>query len=193
VKESLFGIIGADIIAGKGATMLDLFGGTGSVGIEALSRGASFVRFIDVNRQAVATIRENLAQTGLAVKAEVIRMDAFTFLKQPADKAFDYVYIAPPQYQGMWSRALLSLDAQPAWMSEDAWVIVQIHPTEFGAVDEENRIGLNSLQEFDQRKYGSTMLVFFERKPSLTHSWEYRSKEGRLERNLSEDRKEEYE
>jgi 16S rRNA (guanine966-N2)-methyltransferase len=156
-KESLFNIIGADI---QGATFLDLFGGTGSVGIEALSRGAAHVRFLDLAPQAVKTIRENLESAGMAKlesgeKAEVFRMDAFTLLQRSPDARFDYVYIAPPQYKKMWERALLSLDTNPGWLNDDAWVIVQIHPTEYQS------LSLKHLQEFEQRKYGSTILVFF--------------------------------
>jgi 16S rRNA (guanine966-N2)-methyltransferase len=156
-KESLFNIIGGDI---EHAAFLDLFGGTGSVGIEALSRGAAFVLFLDTAQHAVKTIRYNLESTGLGTveaggHAEVLRMDAFGFLDRPADKSFDYVYIAPPQYKEMWKRAVFSLDAQPGWLNDDAWVIVQIHPIEYEALT------LSNLQEFDQRKYGSTILVFY--------------------------------
>jgi len=158
VKEALFNIIGPDLNEGEGATFLDLFAGTGAVGIEALSRGAKFVRFIDRNRQAVATIHTNLTHTGLGSYAEVLRMDAFVQLEQPADRVFDYIYIAPPQYQGLWNRALLTLDDHPSWLSQDAWVIVQIHPIEY------EEISLSNLSEFDQRRYGSTILIFYERK-----------------------------
>ena len=57
VKEALFNILNGDI---QGSTLLDLFAGTGSIGIEALSRGAAFVRFIDINKQAVTTVKNNL-------------------------------------------------------------------------------------------------------------------------------------
>lgn len=155
-KESLFNILGPDL---QGAEVLDLFAGTGAVGIEALSRGASFVRFTDLARQAVATIRDNLETTGLADSAEVLRLDAFTLLERQPDRKFDYVYIAPPQYKQLWKKALLSLDAHPEWMVEDAWVVAQIHPVEY------EEVPLDHLSEFDQRKYGSTLLVFYERLP----------------------------
>jgi 16S rRNA (guanine966-N2)-methyltransferase len=162
VKESLFDIIGGDISDAGGASFLDLFGGTGSVGIEALSRGAAFVRFVDLNRLAVGTIQENLTNTGLAARAEVLRMDAFALLSRPADRAFDYIYIAPPQYKSLWKRALQAVDANPSWLSEDAWVIVQIHPIEY---DEQSGSGeLAHMGLFDERRYGSTLLLFYERK-----------------------------
>ncbi len=155
-KESLFNILGADV---QGAAWLDLFAGTGAVGIEALSRGSSFVRFVDIHRQAIDTIRANLATTGLGAGSEVLQQDAFALLEHPADRQFDYIYIAPPQYQEWWKRALSGVDQHPGWLSEDAWVIAQIHPLEY------EEMALNNLVEFDQRKYGSTLLVFYEHVP----------------------------
>ncbi|MBU0512501.1 MAG: 16S rRNA (guanine(966)-N(2))-methyltransferase RsmD [Chloroflexi bacterium] len=152
VKESLFDIIGPDI---RDATLLDLFAGSGSVGIEALSRGAAFVRFVDRHRMAIKTLRANLEHTGFTKGVEVLQMDAFALLEREADREFDYVYIAPPQYKGMWKRALLSIDAHPEGLVEDAWVIVQIHPVEFDPIE------LKNLVEFDQRRYGSTLLIFY--------------------------------
>jgi len=152
VKESLFNIIGADI---QEATFLDLFAGTGAVGIEALSRGAKWVRFVDRHHQAVKTVKRNLAHTRLAEQAEVLHMDAFTVLDQDIDRVFDYVYIAPPQYKGIWKKSLEKIDKSPGWLAEYAWVIVQIDPLEREPVE------LKNLQEFDQRRYGSTLLVFY--------------------------------
>ena len=155
VKESLFNILGADI---QQATFLDLFAGTGSVGIEALSRDAKFVLFIDRNRKAVKTVHANLALTQLTQHAQVLQGDAFSYLEGPQTQPFDYIYIAPPQYKGLWLRALKALDAQPEWLSPDGWVIVQIHPREL------TEFNLEFLIEFDRRTYGSTVLLFFERK-----------------------------
>jgi 16S rRNA (guanine966-N2)-methyltransferase len=152
-KESLFNILGGDIVE---ASFLDLFAGTGSVGIEALSRGASFARFIDAQRQAVETVRYNLQITALEQKAEVRRMDAFSHLASSADRAFNYVFIAPPQYKGLWKNALLRLDEHSGWLAEDAWVIAQIHPVEY------ETLSLTNLVEFDQRSYGSVLFVFYE-------------------------------
>ena len=152
VKEALFNILAADI---QGAVFLDLFGGTGSVGIEALSRGAAFVRLIDINRPAIATIKENLKTTRLEANAEVIQSDAFSYLRQKVDRPFDYIYVAPPQYKELWVRALEEVDRNPGWLAPDAWVIAQIDPVEYHA------LSFNCLQEFDQRRYGSTVLVFF--------------------------------
>jgi 16S rRNA (guanine966-N2)-methyltransferase len=155
-KESLFNIIRPDL---KGAAFLDLFAGTGAVGIEALSQGAGFARFIDNQRAAIAVIRANLEATKLAGSAEVLQSDSFSHINAPADKVFEYVFIAPPQYKGLWLKALQTLDAKPAWLAGDAWVIVQMNPTEY------QDLTLESLDEFDQRRYGNVLLVFYERKP----------------------------
>lgn len=154
VKEALFNILGTGL---RGGTMLDLFAGTGSVGIEALSRGAERVLFIDNNRQAIRTIRENLAHTRLEARAEVLRTDAFAYLQRERPEAFEYIYVAPPQYKQMWKEALLTLDANPAHVVPDGVVVVQIDPTE------REDVTLNVLKLFDERTYGNTLLWFFER------------------------------
>jgi 16S rRNA (guanine966-N2)-methyltransferase len=159
VKGALFNIIGADI---QGASFLDLFAGTGGVGIEALSRGAAYGLFTDLNRLPVETIRRNLQLTGFDSQADVLRIDSLTLFERPPKGRFDYVYIAPPQYKELWQKALLALDLHPEWISEDAWVIVQIHPIEYVAFRPGEEI--KNLEEFDQRDYGSTRLVFYERR-----------------------------
>jgi 16S rRNA (guanine(966)-N(2))-methyltransferase RsmD len=155
VKEALFDILAGDVLD---STWWDLFGGTGAVGIEALSRGAAFVRFSELNRLPIETIKANLETTGFTSQSETRRGDAFAMLSAPPDRTFDYVYIAPPQYKEMWSKAMVLLDANPGWLGEDPEVIVQIHPREYQELE------LKHLREFDQRKYGSTLLVFFEKK-----------------------------
>ncbi|MCS7011215.1 MAG: 16S rRNA (guanine(966)-N(2))-methyltransferase RsmD [Anaerolineales bacterium] len=155
VKQALFNILGEDVVD---STWWDVFGGTGAIGIEALSRGAAFVRFSELNRLPIETIKANLELTGFTDQAEIRRGDAFAMLASPPDRQFDYVYIAPPQYQELWSKALRALDANPGWLAEDAWVIVQIHPREAHPVE------LKQLVSFDKRKYGSTLLIFYEKK-----------------------------
>ena len=153
VKVSLFDILGPDI---QGASFLDLFAGTGSVGIEAISRGAAGGLLVDKDTGAIATIRANLQSTGLGEQAEVLRVDAFELLERTPYRTFDYVYVAPPQYHDLWSRALTALDAHTGWLNPDAWVIIQVYPKEL------HEIPLTHLREIDRRKYGSTLLVFYE-------------------------------
>jgi 16S rRNA (guanine966-N2)-methyltransferase len=156
VKQALFNILAADVLD---STWWDLFAGTGAIGIEALSRGASFVRFSDLNRAPVETIQANLLSTGLSTQSEVHRGDAFAMLQGVPNRVFDYVYIAPPQYKEMAWKALSLLDENSGWLNDEgSWIIVQIHPREYREMD------LQSLEEFDQRKYGSTLLVFYEKK-----------------------------
>jgi len=168
VKENLFNILGADVID---STWWDLFGGTGAVGIEALSRGAKFVRFSEMSRGAVNVIRENLVHCKFDAnhpegyrQAEIRRGDAFVFLESRADFAFDYIYIAPPQYKGLWLKALKLVDENPAWLSEASWVVVQIDPSEF---EGEESLTLQNLILFEKRKYGSTLLLFFENRTRI--------------------------
>jgi 16S rRNA (guanine966-N2)-methyltransferase len=152
VKEALFNILSGDVVD---STWWDLFAGTGAVGIEALSRGASFVRFSDLNRAPIETIKWNLNLCGFQARAEVRRGDAFSLLAVQPDKQFEFIYIAPPQFKEMWSRALTALDENPGWLTETGWGIVQIAPKEFQELE------LKNLEELEQRKYGSTLLVFY--------------------------------
>jgi 16S rRNA (guanine966-N2)-methyltransferase len=154
VKEALFNILGDNM---RGATFLDLFAGTGSVGIEALSRGANRAVFVENARQAIATIQENLKTTKLTDQAQIIRADVLEYLQKPAPEAFEYIYIAPPQYKGLWKQALLLLDGKPEHLQPDGIVIVQIDP------HEQEAVSLKTLIEFDERRYGNTLLRFFER------------------------------
>lgn len=156
-KEALFSILGDWIVE---ARVLDLFGGTGAVGLEALSRGAAHVTFIDHSSAATRTIGQNLRLTGFAEHAYVKRTDAFKFLSKapPQTQLYHLIYIAPPQYEEMWARALYLLDnALDEWLLPDGIVIAQIHPVEY------EELGLHNLVLADQRKYGSTLLCFYER------------------------------
>jgi len=142
-KESLFNLLGADI---ESAEVLDLFAGTGSVGIEALSRGAGRATFVESDRQAVNIIQANLKTVGFGERGRVLRADVFNF-----------IHIAPPQYHNLWAEALATIDARPNWVNPDGVVVAQIDPREFSA------LALTNLTLVDQRRYGSTLLAFYER------------------------------
>jgi 16S rRNA (guanine(966)-N(2))-methyltransferase RsmD len=152
VKGALFNIISADIVDSQ---FLDLFGGIGSVGIEALSRGACFVQFIDKNQAACSVIKENLEKSGLSDKANIRKTDAFSFIQANPEPVFDYIFIAPPQYFGLWSKMVQLIDKNIGVLSPNAWVIVQIDPKEY------EKLRLSKLEEFDMRDYGSTRLIFY--------------------------------
>lgn len=121
VKESLFSILGARV---RGRRVLDLFAGTGSLGLEALSRGAA--RAVLVDRATEAVLRDNAAHTRLAGAARVVRADVFRALARLSaeGETFDLVFCDPPYGKGLWERALTALDAS-ALLAEDALVVVE--------------------------------------------------------------------
>ena len=155
VKEALFNIIASEI---QGNKVLDLFGGTGAVSIEALSRGAESAVIIDKSQTAASVIKKNLETARFTSRAKVVCGDAFSYLSSQPKSPFDLIYIAPPQYKLMWQKALKLLDQNPGWLGADGQIIVQINPNEWAEP------ALDNLQVFDKRKYGDTLLVFYERK-----------------------------
>ena len=162
-KAALFSILtSAEMVEGK--RYLDLFGGTGAVGIEALSRDAGEVVFCEKNRAALQTLRRNLEATGVAERARVIGGDAFAYLARPDLQPFDVIYIAPPQYKGLWLKALQLVDARPELLAPDGFVIVQIFPKEW------SEAALAHLVETDRRQYGSTALHFLALRSETTVS-----------------------
>ena len=102
VKEALFSIINFDL---PGAQVLDLFGGTGQLGIEALSRGAKSAVFVDQSEQACKLIRENLKRTKLESDGRVIRADYLDYLKR-CKETFDIVFLDPPYAEVFLENAL---------------------------------------------------------------------------------------
>jgi len=155
VKENLFNIIG---LAVRDSRWLDLFAGTGQVGIEALSRGAAYCLFTELDRSAVRVIAENLAITRLEERGEVRRTDALAMLRSASiGEAFDFVFVAPPQYRTLWHDALVLIDTRPEWLYPDGTVIVQVDPRETMETQFEH------LVLYDQRTYGNTLLMFYER------------------------------
>jgi 16S rRNA (guanine(966)-N(2))-methyltransferase RsmD len=153
-KESLFNLLGSDV---EGAEVLDLFAGTGSVGIEAISRGAGRATFIESDRQAANVIQANLKTVGFAERGRVLRADVFIYLRNDPRQGFDYIHIAPPQYHNWWAGTLEALDTRPGWVNPDGVAVAQIDPREF------HPLALTALELVDQRTYGNTMLCFYER------------------------------
>ena len=164
VKESLFNILSEEIVDSR---WLDLFAGTGQVGIEALSRGAAEVVFIDMAKSAIRTIYANLKHCELMGGAQVLQSDSFAFLErigrgQVAQPKFDTIFVAPPQYLGMWQKALEIVDNSPeTFLEEYGRVIVQIDPTEYFQKGDRGWRPQN-LVLVDERKYGRTLILFYE-------------------------------
>lgn len=151
-KESLFAILGPRI---PGRRFLDLFAGTGSVGIEALSRGCEQATFVERSAQALAVIRHNLVLTGLEARAEVVGRDVFAYLRADASP-FDLIFIAPPQWRGLWARAVQLLDGRPGWLAAGTLVVAQHDPAESAALE------LRHLRPSGERTYGRVRFSFFE-------------------------------
>ena len=102
VKEGIFNIIQFDL---EGRRVLDLFAGTGQMGIEALSRGAASAVFIEQRRDAAGIVRDNLKTTDLSDKGRVVCGDALAFLNSTKEK-FDIIFIDPPYAAKLWENAL---------------------------------------------------------------------------------------
>jgi len=154
VKESLYDILGMRVLD---ANVLDLFAGAGSVGIEALSRGARAATFVEIDHIALRVIRENLTSTHLIERARIVRLDVFKFIRRTAGELYDFIYVEPPQYKELWAETLAVLD-QSALLAERGIIVAQIHPKEY------KELALTQLELFDQRKYGSTLLCFYRRR-----------------------------
>jgi len=156
VRESLFNILmgGAfeDVITG--ARVLDLFAGTGALGLEALSRGASEAVFVDNGQKSRALLRENIDKTRQGGRARVFRRDA-TRLGPSAQGAFNLVFIDPPYGKGMGERALASADTG-GWIAPNALIVW-----------EENHAvaAPDGFTKADQRQYGDTWIAFLRKTP----------------------------
>lgn len=122
IKETLFNMIQHELYETR---FLDLFAGSGGIGIEALSRGAAKAVFVENNRKAAECIRENLAFTRLADKSELLQMDVLTALRRlSGTEPFDFVFIDPP-YRGGWEERVLAALSASRLLTEDSIVIVE--------------------------------------------------------------------
>jgi len=122
-KEAIFSIIHFEI---EQASILDLFAGSGQLGIEALSRGARFCVFVDSSREAQEIVRKNVADTGFSAQSRVVAMDYQSFLQSTKD-VFDIVFIDPP-YEKNIAQTALPLVAQK--MSDSGIIICETAKTE---------------------------------------------------------------
>ena len=119
VRETLFNWLGQSLFAKRG---LDLFAGTGALGIEALSRGASELVFVEQDRSVANQISANLATLGTE-NGQVLTADASTFLAQPGS-AFDLVFLDPPFHQGLATTCCERLETQ-GWLSAKAMIYLE--------------------------------------------------------------------
>ena len=122
IKETLFNMI-SEYLADS--TFLDLFSGSGAIGIEALSRGAASAVFVEQNKKAVACIRENLKATRLEADAEILGIEVIAALKQlEGKKIFDYIFMDPP-YGQLWEKKVLEYLSESNLLSQDGLIIVE--------------------------------------------------------------------
>ena len=122
IKESVFSMIQFQI---QGRNFLDLFAGSGQMGIEALSRGAASATFVETRRQAVATVKKNLQTTKLSENAQVFNMDSISFLSMKKGE-YDIAFLDPPYKTGLLQKAMELL---PSLMKKSG-VIVCENPME---------------------------------------------------------------
>ncbi len=147
-KESLFNILSSRVI---GARFLDLFAGTGSMGIEALSRSADKVTFVDSAKSSVDIIKKNLAK--VRENAPVFCCDAVIFVKTTKEK-FDIIFIDPPYNAGLYDGVLTAIEKSDI-LSDDGIIIVE--------KDDQNLCVPPQFAVYDTRRYGKANFMFLKR------------------------------
>jgi 16S rRNA (guanine966-N2)-methyltransferase len=152
LREALFNILVHaydDPVAG--ARVLDLFAGTGALGIEALSRGAAFTLFVDDSAEARALLRENVAALGLGGSSRIFRRDATKLGPVHPIEPFSLVFLDPPYGRGLAEQALASAQAG-GWLTPDALIIVEeAVKSNFAAPD--------GFIDHERRRYDDTEIV----------------------------------
>lgn len=151
VKEAMFSIIQFEV---EGSQVLDLFAGSGQLGIEALSRGAVYVTFVDSAKESIECVKENLRKTNLKTNSCVVQTDAFSFLRTSAGK-FDIAFIDPPYSQGLIQKALPLVSSR----MNDNGVIICEHP--YG---EEMPEKAGDFELYREYKYGKLALTVYRKK-----------------------------
>jgi 16S rRNA (guanine966-N2)-methyltransferase len=153
LRESLFNILahGFDDPV-TGARVLDLFAGTGALGIEAISRGAEFVLFVDDGAEARALLRENVAALGLGGVSRIFRRDATKLGEAHPVPAFSHAFLDPPYGQGLAAAALASARAG-GWFAADALVVVE-------EAVKAQFVAPEGFTEVDRRRYDDSEFIF---------------------------------
>ena len=147
IKEAVFSSIQFDI---ENRRVLDLFAGSGQLGIEALSRGAESAVFVDADKNAVKIIKENLAKTKLDSLASVAQTDSIAFLTM-TDRVFDVAFLDPPYGNGLLQKALSKIGDNIA----EGGIVICEHP--FGEELEDEIDGLVKQKEYKYSKVAVTL------------------------------------
>ena len=152
VKESVFNILQSKL---EDAVVLDLFAGSGAIGIEALSRGASKAILCDKSKEAIEIIKKNIEKTHMNEKAQIFNLDYETCLEKVKNEKFDIIYIDPPYETDYIYKALQKIKALNI-TKEESLIIIE--------TDDEQRIekeiqNINK-EIVDKRKYGRATIIF---------------------------------
>lgn len=153
VKESIFSMIHTSI---TDSIIIDLFSGTGNLGIEALSRGAEKVFFVDKNKNSIKLIKENIESMGLKEKSEVLFCDALRAIKRLASlpNKFDIIFMDPPYSKGFIIPCMEAIDAERI-LNEDGFILIE-HDLKDTLP---NKVG--RLTKRKEKKYGNTMISIY--------------------------------
>lgn len=164
-RESLFNVLAhAAWSPGlEGRRVLDLFAGSGALGLEAISRGAAFALFVETEPAARGAIRDNIEALGLFGATRIHRRDAADLGVKPAGlgEPFDLVFLDPPYHKGLGERALARL-GEGGWIASDALIVFECAADETPATP--------GYETLDERAYGAAKVLFLRRAPELTAS-----------------------
>jgi 16S rRNA (guanine966-N2)-methyltransferase len=153
LRETLFNILAhAYDDVSDGARVIDLFAGTGALGLEAMSRGATFALFVDDSAEGRALLRDNLETLGLAGTTKVFRRDATRLGVMPPQPAFTLAFLDPPYGKGLGERALVSL-REGGWLAPGALCILEESASAEIALPQ-------GYELLEQRDYGDTQVLF---------------------------------
>ena len=148
IKESLFNILQFNI---EGRVFLDLFAGSGQIGLEAISRGAEKAVFVDSSKKSIAVIEQNVQHTGFTAESKVVNADSLMYIRHTAEK-FDVAYVDPPYKTGILQEVLPYV----AEAMNEGGIIVCEHPVE---VPEE----IGEFAKLKDYKYGKIILTSYRR------------------------------
>ncbi len=156
IKETLFNMLAPDV---PGSRFLDLFAGSGAIGIEALSRGAESAVFVDRNKTALACIKANIKHTGFEEKSRVIGSDFLSAIAtlNLEKKPFDLIFIDPPYDEGLEAEALRALSTSNLMNGDTLAVVEASIGTDMGYLDE---LGLEIVKN---KEYKTNKHVFIKK------------------------------
>jgi 16S rRNA (guanine966-N2)-methyltransferase len=153
LRETMFNILAhAHDDAADGARVIDLFAGTGALGLEALSRGATFALFVDDSAEGRALLRDNIETLGVAGTTKVFRRDATKLGPMPPQPPFTLAFLDPPYGKGLGEKALASL-RDGGWLAKDALCVLEESGTAAVTVPA-------GFELIDTRDYGEAQVVF---------------------------------